>query len=96
MAESQIGSPMLKLRVPLILDPPDETWFDIELMHKDIRLARQAGAELATPLPSAGVADEMLARAEDLGYRHRDIASLHEVLGRLSKDALRSHPDQSR
>jgi 3-hydroxyisobutyrate dehydrogenase-like beta-hydroxyacid dehydrogenase len=87
MAESQIGSPMLKLRVPLILDPPDEAWFDIGLMHKDIRLVRQAGAEIGTPLPTAGVADEMLSRAEDLGYTHRDIAALHEVLGRLSNDA---------
>ena len=43
MTESAIGSPMLKARVPLVLDKPDETWFDIELMHKDIRLARQAG-----------------------------------------------------
>lgn len=65
MAESQIGSPMLKLRVPLILDPPDEAWFDIGLMHKDIRLVRQAGADVGTPLPSAAVADEMLSRAED-------------------------------
>ena len=43
MTESAIGSPMLKARVPLVLDKPDETWFDVELMHKDIRLARQAG-----------------------------------------------------
>ncbi|HUE29071.1 MAG TPA: NAD-binding protein [Solirubrobacteraceae bacterium] len=86
MAESQIGSPMLKLRVPLILDPPDEAWFDIGLMHKDIRLVRQAGAEVGTPLPSAAVADEILGKAEALGYTHRDIASLHEALGRVSKD----------
>jgi 3-hydroxyisobutyrate dehydrogenase-like beta-hydroxyacid dehydrogenase len=61
MAESQIGSPMLKL--PLILDPPDEAWFDIGLMHKDIRLAREAGAEHGTPLPTASVADEILTKA---------------------------------
>jgi 3-hydroxyisobutyrate dehydrogenase-like beta-hydroxyacid dehydrogenase len=86
MAESQIGSPMLKLRVPLILDPPDEAWFDIGLMHKDIRLVRQAGAEDKTPLPSAAVADEILSRAEDLGYTHRDLASVHEVLTQLATD----------
>ena len=51
MTESAIGSPMLKARVPLVLDQPDETWFDVELMHKDIRLAREAGDELATSLP---------------------------------------------
>ena len=83
MTESAIGSPMLKARVPLVLDKPNETWFDIELMHKDIRLARQAGAELATPLPTAAVADEILARADQLRYGHRDIAALHEALAQL-------------
>ena len=66
MAESQIGSPMLKLRVPLILDPPDEAWFDIGLMHKDIRLARQAGAEHGTPLPTAGSPTRSLPKPSDL------------------------------
>jgi hypothetical protein len=27
---------MLKARVPIVLDRPEETWFDVELMHKDI------------------------------------------------------------
>ncbi len=83
MTESAIGSPMLKARVPLVLDKPDETWFDVELMHKDIRLARQAGDQLVTPLPSAAVADEILAQAKRLGNEHRDIAVLHEVLAQL-------------
>ncbi|HEY4827188.1 MAG TPA: NAD(P)-dependent oxidoreductase [Solirubrobacteraceae bacterium] len=86
MAGSQIGSPMLKLRVALILDPPDEAWFDIGLMHKDIRLVRQAGAEQGVPLPTAGVADEVLTTAEELGYTHRDIASVHDVLAHLTAD----------
>ncbi len=81
MTESPIGSPMLKARVPLVLDRPEETWFDVSLMHKDIRLARQAGDELAATLPSATVADEILGRAEELGYAHRDIAGLYQVLG---------------
>ena len=57
-------------------------------MHKDIRLARQAGAELATPLPTAAVADESLARSHQLGYGHRDIAAVHEVLAHLSADGV--------
>jgi 3-hydroxyisobutyrate dehydrogenase-like beta-hydroxyacid dehydrogenase len=88
MTESAIGSPMLKARVPLVLDHPDETWFDVELMHKDIRLARREGAELATQLPSTAVADEILTRAEQLGYGHRDIASIHQVLAQLSAPAV--------
>jgi 3-hydroxyisobutyrate dehydrogenase-like beta-hydroxyacid dehydrogenase len=84
IADSAIGSPMLKARVPLVLDQRDDTWFDIGLMHKDIRLARQAGDELATPLATAAVADEILTNAEGLGYSHRDIAALHEVLAQSS------------
>jgi 3-hydroxyisobutyrate dehydrogenase-like beta-hydroxyacid dehydrogenase len=39
MIESAVGSPMLKLRAPLVLDLPQEAWFDVGLMRKDIRLA---------------------------------------------------------
>jgi 3-hydroxyisobutyrate dehydrogenase-like beta-hydroxyacid dehydrogenase len=88
MSTSPIGSPMLKARVPLLLDLPDHAWFDIALMHKDIRLARQTGAELATLLPSAAVADGVLTKAEELGYADRDIAGLHDVLARLSSDGV--------
>jgi 3-hydroxyisobutyrate dehydrogenase-like beta-hydroxyacid dehydrogenase len=84
MTDSAIGSPMLKARVPLVLDQPDETWFDIGFMHKDIRLARQTSAELGVPVPSATAADEVLAKAEELGYTHRDIASLYSVLAQLA------------
>jgi 3-hydroxyisobutyrate dehydrogenase-like beta-hydroxyacid dehydrogenase len=84
MTTSPIGSPMLKARVPLLLDLPEHAWFDIALMHKDIRLARQTGVELATPLPAAAIADDVLTEAEKLGYSHRDIAGIHEVLASLS------------
>ena len=83
MIESAIGSPMLKARVPLVLDRTSETWFDVDLMHKDIRLARQAGGQFKTPLPTAAVADTILTQADQLGYGHRDIAALHEVLAQL-------------
>jgi 3-hydroxyisobutyrate dehydrogenase-like beta-hydroxyacid dehydrogenase len=80
MSQSPIGSAMLKARVPLLLDLPEQAWFDVAMMQKDIRLARSTAAELAIPLPSAAVADEMLTRARELGYVHRDLAVLHEVL----------------
>ncbi len=87
MTDSPIGSPMLKARVPLVLDRPDETWFGVELMHKDIRLARQAAAELDARLPSAAVADEILTEASARGYGHRDIAAIHELLEHASVDS---------
>jgi 3-hydroxyisobutyrate dehydrogenase-like beta-hydroxyacid dehydrogenase len=82
MTDSPIGSPMLKARVPLILDSSGEAWFDVELMHKDIRLALQTADELHVPLPSARAADEVLTEAGELGYGHRDIAAVREVLAK--------------
>ena len=87
MSSSPIGSPMLKARIPLLLDLPEHAWFDVQLMHKDIRLARQAATEGGAATPSTEVADKILARATELGYAHRDIASIHEVLAQLSKPA---------
>jgi 3-hydroxyisobutyrate dehydrogenase-like beta-hydroxyacid dehydrogenase len=84
MAESSIGSPLLRGRAPLILDLPDDAWFDVELAHKDIRLALATAQREGVPLPSAGLADEWLTTAASLGYGHRDVASLFAVLARTS------------
>src|SRR5207302_9341102 len=96
MGTSSIGSPMLKARVPLLLDPPQQSWFAIRLMHKDIGLVLQAAQALSVPVPSADVANDMLAQAEELGYGDRDIALLHEVLargvGRTVSSVTGSHP----
>jgi 3-hydroxyisobutyrate dehydrogenase-like beta-hydroxyacid dehydrogenase len=84
MTQSPIGSPMLRARADLVLDLPDEAWFDVGLMQKDVVLALEAARRLRVPLPSAAVADEMLTLARAAGYEHRDIASLFEVLSRLT------------
>jgi 3-hydroxyisobutyrate dehydrogenase-like beta-hydroxyacid dehydrogenase len=87
MSESPIGSPMLKARVPLVLDQPDETWFDVAFMHKDIRLALATAEADGAPLPTAHAADEILRRASELGCEHRDIAVMFELLGRIGGPA---------
>jgi len=84
MTASAIGSPMLKVRAPLALDLPEHGWFDMRLMHKDIRLALAAARASNVPLPAATTADAVLSRAEQLGYAHRDIAGLFQVLDRLA------------
>jgi 3-hydroxyisobutyrate dehydrogenase-like beta-hydroxyacid dehydrogenase len=81
---SAIGSPMLQARAPLMLNLPDQAWFDVQLMHKDIRLVLEAARQLSVAVPSAAVADGMLARAEELGYARRDIAAFFEVLARMA------------
>jgi 3-hydroxyisobutyrate dehydrogenase-like beta-hydroxyacid dehydrogenase len=89
MAESAVGSPFLRGRAPLVLDLPEEAWFDVELAHKDIRLALATGQRDQVPLPSAALADEWLTTAASLGYRHSDLASLFEVLVQTSVPATR-------
>jgi 3-hydroxyisobutyrate dehydrogenase-like beta-hydroxyacid dehydrogenase len=84
MTQSPIGSPMLKARGPLVLDLPDEAWFDVRLMQKDLVLALDTGRQLRVPLPSAATADELLTVARGLGYERRDVAALFEVLARLA------------
>jgi 3-hydroxyisobutyrate dehydrogenase-like beta-hydroxyacid dehydrogenase len=84
MTSSAIGSPMLKARVPLILDLPDQAFFDVSLMKKDLDLAQGTAHELHVPLPTAERASEVLGVAEQMGYAHRDIAALFPVLGRMS------------
>ena len=84
MTQSAIGSPMLKLRAPLILDLPQEAWFDVGLLRKDIRLALAMAQDLGLGLPSAGAAVEVLEKAVELGYERRDIAALYEVLAQTN------------
>jgi 3-hydroxyisobutyrate dehydrogenase-like beta-hydroxyacid dehydrogenase len=51
MTESAIGSPMLKAPAALVLDLPDEAWFDIGLMQKDV--GARAGHRTAAARPAA-------------------------------------------
>jgi 3-hydroxyisobutyrate dehydrogenase-like beta-hydroxyacid dehydrogenase len=83
ITQSPIGSPMLKARADLVLNLPEDAWFDLNLMQKDIALALETARELRTPLPSAATADQLLTLGRALGYERRDIASLYEVLAHL-------------
>jgi 3-hydroxyisobutyrate dehydrogenase-like beta-hydroxyacid dehydrogenase len=90
MTQSPIGSPMLKARAELVFDLPEEAWFDVSLMQKDIALALETARELRVAVPSARAADRALKVALGFGYGRRDIAALFEVLGRLTGDRARS------
>ena len=96
MSESSVGSPMLDSHVPLLLDQPETGWFDVALMHKDIRLALQAAEGLGVPLPSAATADEILAKTGELGYGLRNVAALHQVPARLPGPAASEHEHPKR
>jgi 3-hydroxyisobutyrate dehydrogenase-like beta-hydroxyacid dehydrogenase len=84
MEESPIGSPMLRARASIILDPPAEAWFDLRFMHKGIELALDAARSLGIPLPTAERADEVLEQAVALGYERRDLAALFQALEQIA------------
>jgi len=80
MAGSAIGSPMLKARAPFLMKLPEQSWFTLDLLHKDIRLALEAGKQLNAPLPSAHAADDTLGQAHEAGFGHDDIAAVFKAL----------------
>jgi 3-hydroxyisobutyrate dehydrogenase-like beta-hydroxyacid dehydrogenase len=86
MTGSAIGSPMLKARAPLVLDPPAEAWFTLGLVQKDVELARDLADALGVPLPTADRADDVLGLARTLGYQDRDLAALFQVLEQMTQE----------
>jgi 3-hydroxyisobutyrate dehydrogenase-like beta-hydroxyacid dehydrogenase len=84
MLGSVIASPMLKYRAPFILDMPDEAWFDVNMMQKDMLLALEAGRQLDVPMPTTAVANELLTAARAMGLEHDDFAVTYEVLAELA------------
>ncbi len=84
LTESAVGSPMLKSRGPLVIDLPEQAWFDVKLMRKDLQLAFDAAGTLDVPLPSAATAKQLFTSASAMGYEDRDIAVIHYVLAEIA------------
>jgi 3-hydroxyisobutyrate dehydrogenase-like beta-hydroxyacid dehydrogenase len=84
MTHSVIGSPMVQYRGPMVLNMPDEAWFDVDMMQKDMLLALEMGRQLDVPLPTTAVTNEMLTAARGMGLAKKDFAILFEVLARMS------------
>src|ERR1035437_6244029 len=92
LTHSAIGSPMLQARAPMLLELPEQAWFDVAMMRKDLHLALAAARELGVPVPSTAVADELLSTASKLGYDHRDIAVLFRVLSEKTSPPCTAQP----
>jgi 3-hydroxyisobutyrate dehydrogenase-like beta-hydroxyacid dehydrogenase len=84
LLNSVIASPMVKYRGPFVLGMPDEAWFDVNMMQKDLLLALEMGRELDVPLPTTAVTNELLTAARGMGLAAKDFAVLFEVLARMS------------
>ena len=84
MLNSVIASPALKYRTPLILHTPDEAWFNVDMMQKDMLLALEMGRELNVPLPTVAISNESLTSARAMGLAKEDFAIVYKVLARMA------------
>jgi 3-hydroxyisobutyrate dehydrogenase-like beta-hydroxyacid dehydrogenase len=81
---SALASPMLQYRGNFVIELPEEAWFNVRMMQKDMSLALEMGKRLGVPLPSAAVANEFLTAARGIGLEEEDCAAVFNVLARLS------------
>jgi len=84
LTHSVIASPMVQYRGPFVLDMPQEAWFNVNMMQKDMLLALEMGRHLNVPLPTTAVTNEFLTAARGMGYVERDFAVIFNVLAEMS------------
>ena len=84
MLNSVIASPSLKYRTPFILSPPDEAWFDVNMMQKDMLLALEMGRELDVPMPTTATSNEFLTAARAMGLAKHDFYIVFKVLAKMA------------
>jgi 3-hydroxyisobutyrate dehydrogenase-like beta-hydroxyacid dehydrogenase len=84
LTHSVIGSPMIQYRGPFVLGMPEEVWFSVNMMRKDMVLALEMGRQLDVPLPTTAVTNEMLTAARGMGLAEQDFAVLFKTLARMS------------
>src|SRR5579872_5087858 len=84
LTHSVIGSPMVQYRGPFVLKMPEEAWFNVNMMQKDMLLALEMGRQLDVPLPTTAVTNEFLTAARGMGLVEQDFAVVFEVLAKMS------------
>jgi len=84
LTHSAIASPMVQYRGPFVLKMPEEAWFNVNMMQKDMLLALELGRKIDVPLPTTATTNEFLTTARAMGYVEQDFAVVFEVLARMS------------
>ncbi|PYR81849.1 MAG: hypothetical protein DMF87_03850 [Acidobacteria bacterium] len=84
LTHSVIGSPMVQYRGPFVLQLPAESWFDVNMMQKDMLLALEMGRRLDVPLPTTAVTNEFLTAARGMGLEKYDFAVIFKVLAQMA------------
>ncbi len=84
LTHSAVASPMIQYRGPFVLRQPQDAWFDVNMMQKDMLLALEMGRQLDVPLPTTAVSNEFLTAARGMGMAKQDFAVVFDVLARMS------------
>jgi 3-hydroxyisobutyrate dehydrogenase-like beta-hydroxyacid dehydrogenase len=84
LTHSAIASPMIQYRGPFVLQQPEEAWFDVNMMQKDMVLAMELGRQLDVPLPTTAASNEFLTAARGMGWTKYDFACMFDVLAAMS------------
>src|SRR5450755_4879112 len=84
LTHSAIGSPMVQYRGPFVLNMPEEAWFNVNMMQKDMLLAFELGRQVDVPLPTTAVSNEILTAARGMGWTKYDFACMFDVLAAMS------------
>jgi 3-hydroxyisobutyrate dehydrogenase len=84
LTHSAIASPMIQYRGPFVLQMPEEAWFNVNMMQKDLLLALDMGRQLNVPLPATATVNEFLTAARGMGLEDQDFAVIFDVLAHLS------------
>src|SRR5215470_17993612 len=84
MVHSAIASPMIQYRGPFVLQQPEEAWFDVNMMQKDLLLAMELGRQLDVSLPTTAVSNEFLTAARGMGMEKKDFACVFDVLAKMA------------
>jgi 3-hydroxyisobutyrate dehydrogenase-like beta-hydroxyacid dehydrogenase len=84
LTHSAVASPMIQYRGPFVLQQPEEAWFDVNMMQKDMVLAMDLGRQLEVPLPTTAVSNEILTSARAMGFTKYDFACMFDVLASMS------------
>jgi 3-hydroxyisobutyrate dehydrogenase-like beta-hydroxyacid dehydrogenase len=84
LTHSAVASPMVQYRGPFVLNMPEEAWFNVNMMQKDMLLALDLGRQVNVPLPTTATANEYLTTARGMGLVEKDFAIVFEVLARMA------------
>ena len=84
LVHSAVASPMIQYRGPFVLQQPEEAWFDVNMMQKDMVLAMELGRKLNVPVPTTAVANEFLTAARGMGWEKQDFAVVFDVLAHMA------------